>query len=216
MLSFAEEIYLLALDDVTGKVTVYSKELVLNAALTGAVISELCFLGRLDNDQENFYLLSTEPTGQAILDHTLELLAKANTRQDSIENWLRLLLPQAEKIEQEVLDSLVGKKILKQVDEKVFWFFPSRRYPVIDNQEVTDVETRLRNLAEGSDIPDPREAVLVSLVHACGLFHEILSPREYNRCKPRIEQLAKLDMVGQKIVDLIQQVTEIASLPPIV
>jgi len=216
MLSFAEEIYLLALDDTTGKITLYSKDLVLNSVLTGAVISELCFLGRLDNDQEKFYLLNSEPTGQPILDHTLELFAQSGVKEDTIEHWLRVLVPQAESIEQEVLNLLLDKKILKKVEERVLWFFPSRRYPVVDNQEVADVETRLRHLVNGNDIPDPRETVLVGLVYASGLFHEILSPREYNRCKTRIEQLAKLDMVGQKIVELIQQVNEIASLPPFV
>lgn len=216
MLSFAEEIYLLALDDVTGKITLTSKDIVLNSVLVGAVISELCFLNRLDNDNNNFYLISKEPTGQAILDNILKIFADAESSRNSIEHCLRVLLPQAEKIEQQIQDSLLAKGILKKIEEKVLWFFPSRRYPIIDNQEITDVETRLRNLVNSNELPEPREAVLISLVHSCGLFREILSPREYSRCQPRIEQLAKMDMVGQKIIDLICQINDFANLPPFV
>ena len=43
MLSFAEEIYLLALDDVTGKISTYSEEVSLSYALIGAVLCELSF-----------------------------------------------------------------------------------------------------------------------------------------------------------------------------
>jgi len=216
MLSFAEEIYLLALDDVSGKITITSKDIVLNSALIGAVISELCFLGRLDNDNEYFYLIDRKPTGKPVLDRILKIFAEAEAEKNSIEHSLRVLLPQAAQIEQDVLASLLEKKILKKIEEKVLWFFPSRRYPVIDDQEITDVERRLRDLLEGNDIPDPREAVLVSLVHVCGLFHEILSPREYNRLLPRIEQIAKLDMVGQKVIELVQQINDFANLPPFV
>ncbi|MDD3118679.1 MAG: GPP34 family phosphoprotein, partial [Victivallales bacterium] len=112
--------------------------------------------------------------------------------------------------------SLVDKKILKRVEEKILWFIPCRRYPVVDEQEVTDVERRLRKLLESDAIPDPREAVLVSLVHVCGLFHEILSPREYNRLLPRIEQIAKMDMIGQKVIELVIQINDFANLPPFV
>ena len=216
MLSFAEEIYLLALDDVTGKVTIGSKDVVLNSALVGAVISELCFLGKIDNDQEFFYLIDGQPTGQAVLDEVLAVFAHAQSPKNPIEQGLRVLLPMSDRIEKQVLDSLVSKKILKRVEEKIFWLIPCRRYPVIDNQEVADVERRLRCLLESNDIPAPREAVLVSLVHVCGLFHEILSPREYNRLRPRIEQIAKMDMVGQKVIELVIQINDFANLPPFV
>ena len=50
MLSFAEEIYLLSLDDITGKLIVPSKEIILNTVLVGAVLGELSFLNKVDTD----------------------------------------------------------------------------------------------------------------------------------------------------------------------
>lgn len=203
MLSFAEELYLLALDDVTGKLTIPNKDIVLNSALVGAVFSELSFLNKIDNDVEYLYVLNTEPTGRPILDFVLAALAKSDKEKMSTEDCLGQLLMDAKKIEQLVLKQLLEKGILKKEEEKILWIFPTRRYPIINNQEIKDVETRLRDLILGDELPDPRETVLVSLVHACDLFQEILSPKEYRRCEERIAAIAKMDLVGQKVQQLI-------------
>ena len=216
MLSFAEEIYLLALDDVTGKIVITSKEVVLNSVLIGAVLSELSFLGRIDNDAENLYILNTDATDSPVLNEVLDVLRKSGKTEVSLSRSLQVLLPESKNIEQLVLKELIGKGILKQVNEKLFWFFPSRRYPIIDNVEVTDVERRLRNLVLSDEIPAPRDAVLVSLVNACGLFSEILSSRELRRCEGRIEEISKYDMVCQKINELIRQVQDFSNIPPFV
>ncbi len=216
MLSFAEEIYLLALDDVTGKVVITSKEVVLNSVLIGAVLSELSFMGRIDNDAENLYILNTDATDSPVLDEVLDVLRKSGKTEVSLSRCLQVLLPESKNVEQLVLKELVGKGILKQVNEKVCWFFPSRRYPIIDNVEITDVERRLQNLVLSNEIPAPRDAVLVSLVNACGLFSEILSPRELRRCEARIEEISKYDMVCQKINELIRQVQDFSNIPPFV
>jgi hypothetical protein len=216
MLSFAEEIYLLALDDVTGKIVITSKEVVLNSVLIGAVLSELSFIGRIDNDAENLYILNTDATDSPVLNDVLDVLRKSGKTEVSLSRSLQVLLPESKNIEQLVLKELIGKGILKQVNEKLFWFFPSRRYPIIDNVEVTDVERRLRNLVLSNEIPAPRDAVLVSLVNACGLFSEILSSRELRRCEGRIEEISKYDMVCQKINELIRQVQDFSNIPPFV
>lgn len=216
MLSFAEEIYLLALDDVTGKIVITSKEVVLNSVLIGAVLSELSFIGRIDNDAENLYILNTDATDSPVLNDVLDVLRKSGKTEVSLSRSLQVLLPESKNIEQLVLKELIGKGILMQVNEKLFWFFPSRRYPIIDNVEVTDVERRLRNLVLSNEIPAPRDAVLVSLVNACGLFSEILSSRELRRCEGRIEEISKYDMVCQKINELIRQVQDFSNIPPFV
>ena len=93
------------------------------------------------------------------------------------------------------------------VDERIFWVFHTRRYPIINNKEIASVETRIRELVlnEG-EIPEPREAVLVSLIQACSLFETILSPKELKRAEKRIQNLAKLNMVGREVVDMIREI----------
>lgn len=211
MLSFAEEIYLLALDDVSGKVVIPSKEVVLSSALIGAALGELSFMGKIDSDEDNLIILNTEPVNNVVLDEVLSSLRAMETESLLISEALNNLLPKASKIEDLVLKSLLEKKILQKVEERILWVIPSKRYPVIDNREIKDVESRLRELITSDEIPDPRDTVLVSLVHACGLFGEILSHKDLQRCEERIETLAKMDLVGQKVLQLIVQINNTLS-----
>lgn len=203
MLSFAEEIYLLALDDVTGKVVIPSKEVVLNSALIGAVLGELSFMGKIDNDAEDIQVLDTTPTAKPVLDFALESLKRFQTESIPIPDVLNALSRDSKKIEAMVLEQLLEKSILKKVEERILWVIPSRRYPIIDDKEVKDVERRLRDLVLGDDLPDPRDTVLVCLAHACDLFRQILSPREFQRAEERVEAIAKMDIVSQNVMRLI-------------
>jgi golgi phosphoprotein 3 len=206
MLSFAEEIYLLALDDVTGKITTYSEEISLSYALIGAVLCELSLLNKIDTDIDHLYVIKKEETGNKVIDSILNIIAESENNMP-VSYWLKILLSNAAETEDLVLNQLIEKGILKRVDERIFWVFHTRRYPVIDNKEIKTVEARLRELILNEDIiPDPRDAVLVSLVQACNLFEDILSPREKKRSEKRIQNLAKLDMVGREVVDMIKEI----------
>ncbi len=206
MLTFAEEIYLLALDDVTGKLNSYSEEISVSYALIGALLCELSFLNKIDTDIDNLYLLDKTPTGNKSLDSIIAIIAGTETKMP-VSYWLKILLSNATQTEEEILGQLIEKGILKRVDERIFWVFHSRRYPVIDNKEIKSVEARLRDLVlDESAIPAPRDAVLVSLVQACNLFSDILSPRELKRSEKRIQNLSKLDIVGREVVDIIKEI----------
>ena len=207
MLSFAEEIYLLALDDMTGKLP--PGNFILSSVLIGAVLGELSFLRKIDSDLKYIHILNTEPTRDPILDRTLASLKEMKAAKKPISDCLGILLPNAREIEGKVLDQLVEKKIVKEIEGKILWVIPTRRYPVIDNRQIKDVETRLRELVLGDDIPHPRETVLVSLVHICGFFSQILSPREFRRKEERIKNLARMDVVGRNIEKLIIDLNQV-------
>ena len=145
MLSFAEEIYLLALDDVTGKISTYSEEVSLSYALIGAVLCELSFLNKIDTDPEHLFVVDKEPTGNKVVDSVLEVVA-GSEKAMPISYWLKVLLADASKTEDLVLNRLIDKGILKRIDERIFWVFHTRRYPVVNNKEIKNVEERLREL----------------------------------------------------------------------
>ena len=138
MLSFAEEIYLLALDDVTGKISNYSDQVSLSYALIGAVLCELSFLGKIDTDIDKLMVIDKEPTGNIILDSTLTILSE-NSEKLPVSYWLKILLSNASATEDMVLEQLIKKGILKKIDEKIFWVFHTRRYPIINDKEIHSV-----------------------------------------------------------------------------
>jgi golgi phosphoprotein 3 len=204
MLSFAEEIYLLALDDVKGTVSLPGGIEMMHRALVGSALAELSFMGRLDSDKDGLFIVNAEPVDNPALEEIMGLIADQENKM-SIHYWLEVLFSEAGKIEANVLEHLILRGILKQVDEKVLWVFPSRRYPVIDDREIKDVERRMVNLISSDEIPDPREATLISLASSCGLLEEILSPRQFSRYEERIAILTKLDSVGRNTVEVINE-----------
>jgi len=210
MLCFAEEIFLLALDDREGSL----KPLPVSAleyALPGALLIELAFLDKIDIDLKSLQAVDRSPTGSALLDDVLRQI-EAKPEPQPTSYWLSFFADQARQIQERVLAQLVAKGILKIEDKKILWVFKTRRYPVMDNREIKEVKTRLRELIMGDDIPDPREAVLVSLADACHLLDDLFSDEEYERLQPRIKALAKLDLIGQEVAKSIREIAQAMAL----
>ena len=50
-------------------------------------------------------------------------------------------------------------------------------------------------------IPDPRDIVIVTLAHGCGLVGHLLPPGELARAAPRIELVRKMDLIGRTFLN---------------
>ena len=88
------------------------------------------------------------------------------------------------------------------------WVFQSRRYPVVDGSEEREVRLRLMGVLFSDEIPDPRDIVLLCLTDACGILRGMLSRRELNSAAERIEQVRKLDLVGQATTQAIMDIEQ--------
>lgn len=206
MLTFPEEILLLALDDNAGKIKELPRVTV-DTALAAAALLELSFLGKLDDGPQTLYVSDTTPVGDPVLDEVLAQLAEVE-EDKPILYWLNLLTETLTGLEEKVLEGLVRKNILKIEDRKILWVFRQRRYPVADNREITEVKARLREVTASDAIPDPRDAVLVSLVTACHLWGEVLSEAELEQRRERIERMARFDFMGQALAESIRDIEQ--------
>ena len=213
MLSFAEQIYLLALDEDTGKVMPDARDPVLGTILIGAVLTELTFLKKISTDKEHLYILDTTLTKSQILNDILKILKESHERAARIDQVLLALMSHAKRIEKLVLAELLKKGILAEVDKKILWIFPDRRYPLINDEEIANIEIRIRNLVLSNDNPNPKDAALVSLLHASNLFAKILASSELSSCEKRIVQLSKKCNIGEKIDELIYKIRDLPDSP---
>ncbi|HAS82773.1 MAG TPA: hypothetical protein DCS43_08910 [Verrucomicrobia bacterium] len=200
-LSFAEELYLLALDDAEG-VTKPMPPFALDYAMAGALLMELALDGRIDTDLRVLKVTSSEPTKDPLLNDVLRDV-QAQPKPQPVAFWLKHFADESKRIEERVLAGLVAKGVLKQENRRVLWVFAVRRYPIIDDREVKEVRTRLRELITSDEIPEPRDVVLLSLAKACRLLEDMFSPDEYDAMRPRITALTRLDLIGQEMVDAI-------------
>lgn len=204
MLRFAEEIYLLALDDQQGVIKPLPVS-ALDYALAGALLMDLALLDRIDTDLKDLRVENVEPTGDPLLDDTLrELQSEPQTHPTAY--WLKRLADQSKRIQERVLERLVAKGILRRENRRILWVFEVRRYPLMDNREVKEVRARLRDLILSDEIPDPREVVLINLANACRLLDDLFAPAELERVRPRIATLARLDLIGQEMARSIREI----------
>ena len=207
MLRFAEEILLLLLDEDTGGLTQIPDQL-LGYVLAGSVLMNLAIEKRIDTDLDHLLLLDATPTGDTLLDPTLAAIA-SDPGTHHIDHWVQRLAQQAHDIRDEALRRLVAHGIIEDDTGGLFsltrWVSHIRRYPIIDGKAEQEVKLRIMGILFTDDLPSPQDIVVITLAHACGIFHRILSKAELAQVKPRIALISQLDLIGQSVVRAIQQ-----------
>ncbi len=194
MLRIVEEIVLLLLRDEDGRfINVPSWSI--DYAIAGGVLMDLAMENRIDTDLENLVLIDATPLNDSLLDPTLvEIEAGEN---NTTRYWVEHVAQNAYAIREEALSRLIAQGILKREEDRFLWVFSSRRYPMIDGRAEREVKSRIMGLLFSDEIPDPRDVTIICLAEACGIFGELLSKEELDKASPRIEQVRKLDLIGQ-------------------
>ena len=207
MLSFVEETTLLLLDDDSGEF-IDMPVSGFGTVIAGAALMDLAMHNRVDTDLEKLTVVDKTATGDAILDDALAQLSQKPEDAEGmriLEAIDRVAL-KAQDYSAEALKRLVAQGILRQESGRFLWMFRTRRYPVIDNREEQEVKARLRHILLTDEIPDPRDVVLICLVAACELMELILTPEELEKAEPRIEQLRKMDLIGQAVAKAVREI----------
>jgi hypothetical protein len=204
MLSFVEEIVLLQLDDSQGRLAELPHS-VGDVVLAGAVLMDLALLNRIDTDLKRLTVVDRRPTGDDILDEVLAQLAAGDSEMTTAAAIEQVTM-NARNYQERALKRLIEKRILREEAGRFLWVFSTRRYPVIDDREQREVKTRLRQLVLSNDIPEPRDVVLLCLIDACDLLGLVLTSAEIAATKPRIEQLSRLDLIGQAVTKAVSEI----------
>lgn len=204
MLTFPEEFLLLAHDEKSGAFSYLGSSL-MGVSLAGAALMDLALLNRIDTDPGQLILVDPTPTGEPILDYCLSRIAGAEAPMN-VQGWIDRLAGSDDTLQQMALDRLLERGILRKEDKRFLWVFSNRVYPVIDDREITEVKKRISDLIFSDDIPDPRDIVLLSLAEASGLLSQIFTAAELDRRRPRIEQVARMDLIGRAVSEVIRDI----------
>ena len=203
MLSFPEEIVLLLLDETRGEF-IPLPESVFAIVMSGAALMDLAVHNRIDTDLEKMIVVDRTPLGDDILDDVLAGLCNSKREREIPEALYDAALG-AEEYRLRALKRLIARGILREENGRHLWVFHTRRYPVIDNTEQQEVRARLRQVLLTDEIPDPRDVVLICLVDACALLGFVLSEDELDAVTPRVEQLRKMDLIGQAVTRAVSE-----------
>ena len=207
MLTFAEEILLLFLDDESGKFeNMYYEEF--KYALSGAVLMDLAVRSKIDTDLDKLSVSDPTPTGEEILDHFLNKITETEEDMNTFY-WVSEIAKSGAWIRDKALESLVSRGILRVEEKKVLWVIGVRRYPTVDDTQEKEVRRRIIDLLNSDEIPSPHDVVLVSLAETFDLFPHIVGEYEAKKLAPRIEQISKLDLIGQSVSHVLKRLREI-------
>ncbi len=199
-LSLLEELILMLLNEESG----YFHQVPgwnLNCAVTGAVLADLSLRFRIDTDEESLFLVNETETGIPVLDPILKEIAEEPAQRNA-QYWIERLAPRAESIIDFTLQRLVDLKILEHHDGD-FWTLippPGQMGLLTAYVEVpTDqfVKTRISRAIFDNEIPDPKDAIIISLINTCDVFRFMFQLDDES--EERIEFICNTDLIGRSI-----------------
>ena len=205
----AEELILLMLDEQSGYL-----EMVpgwdFSCVMAGAVLADLALERRIETDLERLYLVDSTPTGDDLLDPTLKDIAASEEKSDA-QFWIERNTRHADEIVAATLDRLVARNILTH-QTGGFWGLSrdvsrSGTYPTQANETRGESKARVLSVILNDEIPDPRDAILVALMHTCGGFKLLLEEEDYEERLDRIELVARLDLIGRTVAAAVKDST---------
>jgi Golgi phosphoprotein 3 len=201
-LTLAEELVLLVLDDESGHL-VHLPASSLELALAAALVMELALEGRVDTDPAKLFVLSSDPTGNAILDDALaQIVAAEQVHPTAV--WLSRLTQVGAGLSDRVINSLVTRGVLRMVEKRLLWVFKVRAYPPTSGIEEREVKSRVMALLNSDDIPETHDALLIGLLSATGILEQFLGESEHERLRARINQIAKLEEISRELARAMQ------------
>ena len=170
---------------------------------------DLALENRIDTDPERLVLLDATPLDDDLLDPVLADIAQVGATRDA-RFWVDRIAGKADEVREQALSRLAAHGILEVEEEGGVSFLPgvsrARRYPSLDREVQEDVQLRIMRVLFSDDIPEPRDAMIISLAEACGVFERLLSPAEISEAvRERIALLSRMDLIGRILAEAVRQ-----------
>ncbi|MET0422547.1 MAG: GPP34 family phosphoprotein [Actinoplanes sp.] len=183
-IALAEELLLLAYDDQTGKAT--GSRIGLDLGMSAAVLVDLALAGRIAYVDGFLKVIDPSPIGDPIAD--LVLAKAAADEPHTPAQWLQRL---RHRLRTRVLEDLVARGVVRDVDETQMGVIHVHRYPTTDLAYETEIRQRLAAALISEGYIDERTAALATLLTACRMEPALrLPPEDAARAHERLEAIA--------------------------
>lgn len=209
MLSLSEKLMLLALHDEKGSV-LFSASTALPYGLAGALIIDLVFQERIALTEGKVKVRNPSPTGDGLLDETLQLI-RASDKPRDIKYWVQRIYSKVKNLHKRVSNELIEKGILERREQKILWVFPSRRYPTINAAPENEIRKNIHEVVLRYKAPEKEDIALLSLVKSCDLIKEVFDKPDRKIAKKRIEAIITGEIIGKAVTEVVTAVVAITA-----
>lgn len=199
-LTLPEEILLLALQE-DGRF-IDLPDHALDHALAGALLMELCLRGRIDLDLHRLISVNTTSLGDDLLDPVLNAVTETENSQ-SAQYWVRMLVRDAREIRRRVIDRLVNRNILEREATGLRRVLRGDRHPMVSSASQQEVRQRVLAVLRSTELPMPRDVVIIALAEACSVFDAVVDEEELMNLRPRILEIAGMDLLALSIMEVL-------------
>jgi Golgi phosphoprotein 3 GPP34 len=200
-MSLAEEFLLLAYDESGAPLTDGTR---LDNGLGGALLLDLALARRIDVEDKRVVVLSTEPTGDPLVDQALTLIDGEKPRKPG--HWVTKLSKQARP---RILEKLIAEGVLTVEKDRVLWVFPRKLYPSA-NGELPAVEAaareRMRAAVLGTGPVEPHTGALCALVAATELDRKVLGDLDRRQVKARLKEIGEGSWAADAVRKTIEEI----------
>ncbi|MBR8744612.1 GPP34 family phosphoprotein [Nocardiopsis sp. MG754419] len=178
----AEELMLLLLDDDGASIAGAGT---LHYTLTGALLVELAFLGRVELDEDTGGPISrmngaiVRPVGDAPLDDPV-LQAAFDTVVAREQRVQPLLIALNDDLLNTLLGRLQERGLIRKERRRVLGIFRTTTWPAEDERHEEELRRRIRAAIEDGEEPEPHTAAVIGLVYASGAMPALRPPLPWN------------------------------------
>jgi len=211
-LTLAEELLLIAMDDEAGKLLASSRKNI-DKALRSAILLELALRERIKFDEEKKVKVSNESsTYDKLLNDVLKFISKSPEDKSS-SSWIETLQKEIKDVKKPVIDRLLQKDILRKEEQKIFWIPVSERFNNENYEKEQEIRERLHEILLRGREPEPKDIMLVNLLHACNLIGEVFKNEEdYQRALKEAEKISNEHPIDATLKATISEIRESLSL----
>ncbi len=198
----AEDILLLATDDITGKITVSSMQL--DPALAGAVLIELVVAGRVGLEGQGRSSKVVVTPGDS-LDHPLLDTALRRLAEKSPLTPVKAISRLTKDLRDSLNTSLEQGGLLRRESGKVLGLFTTTRWPAEETGYEDAIRKYLAAALLGTQEPDARAAAIISVLTAADLLRTVVEKADLKVAKVRGKEIGDGNWASDSVRSVIQQ-----------
>lgn len=203
MITISEEVLLLILDYDNGCTNYDLSPSAVQGMMAGAILLDLCEQERVAIDNGSLVIVNPALTGYSFLDRVLSWIGKSAIRH-SVDDWAGRLISEAKTIQQELSELLVDRGILVRRSGGRYLVMGSHRACSRHGEPFRDIRRRMAGILLCQEKPAARDMMIINLATQHGLWNDLVDDSVMNVMAPRIEYIAKGDVVGRSVTGLIQ------------